>query len=271
MRAKDSLGQFEQLVLTAVLSLESDAYGVTIHKKVEALSAPKSVTLGAVYVTLDRLDDKAYLSSWLDRPDAGARRSGQALLQSGSRRRNGLARVDAGCAPSVDCTGNEMGKGMDLKFRRRLVSALLPFEYREHVLGDLEERRFPLLDVVSIFPRVWLTHLRRDSFTSFRGLPLAVVAAFFCAVIKMPYSVAAVVVPAFVVAALFIRNANFTGDRRTRLLEEQAWARPGVQLMFLPNLPRIVSYLWPSSTKTEKFVVVICAVSLLSQGSKPAA
>ena len=69
MARTDSVGQFEQLVLTAVLTLD-DPYGVTIHRKVEELSAPKSVTLGAVYVTLDRLEDKAFLSSWLSEPTA---------------------------------------------------------------------------------------------------------------------------------------------------------------------------------------------------------
>ena len=70
MARTESCGQFEQLVLTAVLSLEDNAYGVTIHRKVEELSAPKSVTLGAVYVTLDRLEDKGFLSSWLTEPTA---------------------------------------------------------------------------------------------------------------------------------------------------------------------------------------------------------
>jgi DNA-binding PadR family transcriptional regulator len=70
MAKTDSCGQFEQLVLTAILTLGDDAYGVTIHRKVEALSKPKSVTLGAVYVTLDRLEDKGFLSSWLSEPTA---------------------------------------------------------------------------------------------------------------------------------------------------------------------------------------------------------
>ena len=68
MARPDSLGQFEQLVLTAVLTLSKDAYGVTIHSKVEELSQPKSVALGAVYVTLDRLEDKGLVSSWLSDP-----------------------------------------------------------------------------------------------------------------------------------------------------------------------------------------------------------
>ena len=64
----DSLGQFEQLVLTAILSLRENAYGVTIHKKVAELAHPKAVSLGAVYVTLDRLEDKGLISSWLSDP-----------------------------------------------------------------------------------------------------------------------------------------------------------------------------------------------------------
>jgi DNA-binding PadR family transcriptional regulator len=68
MARLDSLGQFEQLVLTAVLALRDDAYGVSIHTKVEELAHPKSVSLGAVYVTLDRLEDKGFIVSWLSDP-----------------------------------------------------------------------------------------------------------------------------------------------------------------------------------------------------------
>jgi len=68
MAKVDSLGQFEQLVLTAILTLREDAYGVTIHEKVEELAEPKPVSLGAVYVTLDRLEDKGLVTSWLSDP-----------------------------------------------------------------------------------------------------------------------------------------------------------------------------------------------------------
>jgi PadR family transcriptional regulator PadR len=64
----DSLGQFEQLVLTAILTLREDAYGVTIHAKVEQLARPRAVSLGAVYVTLDRLEDKGLITSRLSDP-----------------------------------------------------------------------------------------------------------------------------------------------------------------------------------------------------------
>jgi len=70
MATSDSLGQFEQLVLTAILTLRDDAYGVTIHSKVEELARPKAASLGAVYVTLDRLEDKGFVTSWLSDPTA---------------------------------------------------------------------------------------------------------------------------------------------------------------------------------------------------------
>src|ERR1700730_14099182 len=70
MAKPDSIGQFEQLVLTAILGLRENAYGVTIHEKVEDLARPKAISLGAVYVTLDRLEDKGLVSSWLSEPTA---------------------------------------------------------------------------------------------------------------------------------------------------------------------------------------------------------
>jgi DNA-binding PadR family transcriptional regulator len=69
MARTESTGSFEQLVLTAILTLQ-DAYGVSIHAKVADLACPKSVSLGAVYVTLDRLEDKGMVSSWLSEPTA---------------------------------------------------------------------------------------------------------------------------------------------------------------------------------------------------------
>jgi PadR family transcriptional regulator PadR len=68
MGKPETAGQFEQVVMTAILALREDAYGVTIHAKVKELSEPKRVSLGAVYVTLDRLEDKGFIASWLSDP-----------------------------------------------------------------------------------------------------------------------------------------------------------------------------------------------------------
>lgn len=70
MTRTDALGTFEQLVLTAVLAEGEQAYGITIHARVAALASPKRASLGAVYVTLDRLEDKGLLSSSLSQPTA---------------------------------------------------------------------------------------------------------------------------------------------------------------------------------------------------------
>jgi PadR family transcriptional regulator len=88
MTDSNSLGQFEQVVLAAILSLGKNAYGVTVHSKVAELSAPKSVTRGAVYATLDRMEDKELISSWLSEPSkerGGRARRYYRLEKSGER------------------------------------------------------------------------------------------------------------------------------------------------------------------------------------------
>src|SRR6516162_4585218 len=76
MGQPDSLGQFEQLILSAVAVLGDKAYGVTIQEKVEQLADRKPASPGAVYVTLDRLEDKGLVRSWLadPTPERGGRR-----------------------------------------------------------------------------------------------------------------------------------------------------------------------------------------------------
>jgi DNA-binding PadR family transcriptional regulator len=64
----EPLGQFEQVVLTAILALGDNAYGVTIHAKVEDLSSPRKIARGAVYATLDRMEDKGLVASWMSEP-----------------------------------------------------------------------------------------------------------------------------------------------------------------------------------------------------------
>jgi PadR family transcriptional regulator len=65
----DSLGEFEQLVLLAVLRLGDRAYAVTIRQEIEERTG-RSVSRGATYVTPDRLEKKGYLASRLGDPTA---------------------------------------------------------------------------------------------------------------------------------------------------------------------------------------------------------
>jgi len=65
--ADQHLGEFEQLVLLAVVRLADGAYGVPIRREIEKRTDRK-VTVGALYSTLDRLEAKGYLSSWFADP-----------------------------------------------------------------------------------------------------------------------------------------------------------------------------------------------------------
>lgn len=56
------LGEFEQLLLFAVLRLGEKAYGVSIRKEI-ARQTGKDVSAGAVYTGLDRLQSRGYVSS----------------------------------------------------------------------------------------------------------------------------------------------------------------------------------------------------------------
>jgi len=67
--ATPPLGEFEVLVLTAVLAARQDAYGAVIHEEIEGLvNGNREVSLGSVYTTLDRLEQKGYLKSWTGEP-----------------------------------------------------------------------------------------------------------------------------------------------------------------------------------------------------------
>ena len=57
-----ALGEFEQLVLFAVLRLDADASGVAIHDEILARTA-REVSPGAIYTTLGRLEERGLVRS----------------------------------------------------------------------------------------------------------------------------------------------------------------------------------------------------------------
>jgi DNA-binding PadR family transcriptional regulator len=61
----DVLGAFEQAVLLALVRLEKKAYGRAILRGVQS-RLQREVAAGAVYTTLDRLEQRALISSRLD-------------------------------------------------------------------------------------------------------------------------------------------------------------------------------------------------------------
>ena len=69
------LGEFEQLVLLALLKLKHEAYGVPIRQEIEVRTG-REAGLGSVYKTLERLEQKGLVTSWVGEPtpERGGRR-----------------------------------------------------------------------------------------------------------------------------------------------------------------------------------------------------
>lgn len=84
---ESTLGEFEQLVLIAIVRLDDDAYGATIRREIEERTA-RRLSISAVYTTLDRLERKGLVRSWIGQPTAerGGRRRKHFVLQAAGAR-----------------------------------------------------------------------------------------------------------------------------------------------------------------------------------------
>lgn len=101
------LGDFEQLVMLALIRLGEVAYGMTVRRELEEI-ADRRVSLGAVYATLDRLENKDLIASYLGAPGDARRgrakrffkvkakglRALEASLAAMDRMRSGIDRLD---------------------------------------------------------------------------------------------------------------------------------------------------------------------------------
>ena len=67
MSSRETLGEFEQIVLLAVARLADAAYGVSIREEIKTCTG-RGVSRGAIYVTLDRLEARGYIRTWLADP-----------------------------------------------------------------------------------------------------------------------------------------------------------------------------------------------------------
>jgi DNA-binding PadR family transcriptional regulator len=66
-KTSNYIGEFEELVLLAILSQGDNAYGVTILEALQE-ATNRSVTIGSLYTTLSRLEEKGLVRSWLGEP-----------------------------------------------------------------------------------------------------------------------------------------------------------------------------------------------------------
>src|SRR5436189_2449317 len=69
------LGEFEYLLITAAAGLGDKAYGAAIREEIEA-STGRKCSIGALYTTIDRLETKGLLKTWMS--DATPQRGGRA-------------------------------------------------------------------------------------------------------------------------------------------------------------------------------------------------
>ena len=67
MSKGEYLGEFEQMVLLALLRLKDEAYGVTVRREIEG-RADRRVAIGAVYACLERLERKGYVLATISEP-----------------------------------------------------------------------------------------------------------------------------------------------------------------------------------------------------------
>jgi PadR family transcriptional regulator len=105
------LGEFEELVLLAILKLREGAYGTTIRDALEEATG-RSISVGALYATLDRLERKGFVKSW--QGEATAERGGRAkryfdielsgkqvLIQAEGSRRQLVPKINLGVEASA--------------------------------------------------------------------------------------------------------------------------------------------------------------------------
>src|SRR5215212_10228225 len=82
---KPYLGEFEELMLLAILRLRDDAYGMTIRQTLDEIVG-RTTSIGAVYTTLERLEEKGFVTS----------RQGEATPERGGRAKKYFTITGAG-------------------------------------------------------------------------------------------------------------------------------------------------------------------------------
>src|ERR1041384_3710631 len=81
------LGEFEQLVLLAIVHLRGEAYGIPIVDEIGRRTG-REIARASVYVTLRRLEEKGYVSSWIGdpTPERGGKGRRYVKIESAGRR-----------------------------------------------------------------------------------------------------------------------------------------------------------------------------------------
>jgi DNA-binding PadR family transcriptional regulator len=106
---RDFLGEFEHLVLLAVARLQPDGYGTPLREEIESRTG-RSVSVGALYATLDRMEGKGWVSS----------RQGEPTPERGGRAKRLFVLTAAGATVVRESRQRleAMWEGADVRARR---------------------------------------------------------------------------------------------------------------------------------------------------------
>ena len=102
---REALGEFEQLVLLAILQLDGDVYAARIVEEIERRTG-RAASAAAVYVTLRRLEEKRFVESWMS--DPGQARGGK------SRRCVTVTKPGVNALRAAREANDQMWKGLEV-------------------------------------------------------------------------------------------------------------------------------------------------------------
>ena len=112
-----ALGEFEQLILLALVRLGPEAYGVSMRREIEARTG-RSISAGAIYTALERLESRGFVTSRLGEPTPQRRgrpkkfyqleRGGAAALQ---RSYSALKQMTEGLGKRLDALAEPQAEG----------------------------------------------------------------------------------------------------------------------------------------------------------------
>ena len=114
--ARDTLGEFEQLVLLAILHLaaagDDDVYGVPIVDEIERRTA-RTASRVAVYIALRRLEHRGLVKTWMGDP----------IAERGGKARRCVEVTRSGLQALRDSrhTLDQMWRGLDARLPPRII------------------------------------------------------------------------------------------------------------------------------------------------------
>ncbi len=112
-----SLGEFEILILFAIVRLQTEAYGATIHREIEDRTG-RSIAIGAVYTGLARLQKSCHVLARIGEPTpqrGGRRKKYYSMTETGafslSRSVNAYRQMTAGIEEDLQLLLSDAGSG----------------------------------------------------------------------------------------------------------------------------------------------------------------